>query len=98
VAWHFVLPQSVLELDPLGNPTPGNIFDSLTVTFDNLGPVTLNEPSFNFSHTCATRSPCSSKKRRSTRTTTKLTALDSPNTVETTTPQAAFGGLPKRPG
>jgi LPXTG-motif cell wall-anchored protein len=41
VAWHFILPQSVLELDPVGSPTPGNIFDNLTVTFDSLGPVTL---------------------------------------------------------
>jgi len=40
VAWHFVLPQSVLELDPLGAPSPGNIFESLTVEFATAG-VTL---------------------------------------------------------
>ena len=37
VAWHFILPQSVL-LDP----TPTNVFDTLTVTFQSFGTVTLS--------------------------------------------------------
>lgn len=39
VAWHFILPQSVAA-DPL-SPTPVNIFDTLTVTFQTAGIVNL---------------------------------------------------------
>jgi LPXTG-motif cell wall-anchored protein len=40
VAWHFVLPQSVLELF---GPNPTNVFDTLTVTFASFGIVTLDQ-------------------------------------------------------
>jgi hypothetical protein len=38
VAWHFVLPQSVLE-ERAGGPAPLNVFDVLRVRFQNAGPV-----------------------------------------------------------
>jgi hypothetical protein len=38
VAWHFILPQSVLLLN---GPEPVNVFDTLTVTFQSAGQVTL---------------------------------------------------------
>jgi hypothetical protein len=40
VGWHFVLPQSVAEELSVGG-NPGNIFASLTVTFETAGTVTL---------------------------------------------------------
>jgi len=40
VGWHFVLPQSVAEELSAGG-SPGNIFASLTVTFETAGTVTL---------------------------------------------------------
>jgi hypothetical protein len=40
VAWHFILPESVLA-DPVSS-TPRNIFDTLTVTFATAGPITLS--------------------------------------------------------
>ena len=40
VGWHFVLPQSVAEELAAGG-SPGNIFASLTVTFETAGTVTL---------------------------------------------------------
>ena len=36
VAWHFILPQSVLF-----DPTPTNIFNTLSVTFQTAGTVNL---------------------------------------------------------
>jgi hypothetical protein len=40
VAWHFVLPQSVLDLF---GPNPTNVFDTLTVTFASAGTITLDQ-------------------------------------------------------
>jgi hypothetical protein len=40
VAWHFILPQSVLA-DPVSS-NPRNIFDTLTVTFATAGTVTFS--------------------------------------------------------
>jgi hypothetical protein len=37
VAWHFILPQSILR-----DPSPTNVFDTLTVTFQSFGTVTLS--------------------------------------------------------
>ena len=37
VAWHFVLPQTILR----GSPTPENVFDVLRVTFQSAGLITL---------------------------------------------------------
>jgi hypothetical protein len=39
VAWHFVLPQSVLLLN---GPTPVNVFDTLDVTFQSAGIISLS--------------------------------------------------------
>jgi hypothetical protein len=39
VGWHFILPQSVAEIERA--LSPGNIFESITVTFATAGTVTL---------------------------------------------------------